>query len=287
MARMLEALQVEPGMRVLEIGTGTGYNAALLATLTGNPASVTTVEVDAQLAAQAQRALQRTVGAVEIQVRDGRQGAAGGTPVSFDRIIATASTRAFPWAWYHQLAPGGRLVMDLQGGLSVSSFCVLEKTLDGNGAQGSFQAPPLYFMPMREQVDALPPDASWDRTTWSLPFDHPLPARLQSDAFRWFVQWQIPGLVGKKGAIRHPHTRERVEFLRFRNPAGIQLDFEQQVRQAWRVQCLGPIILWDQIEHASARWDALGQPVQQEYHLEIQNGKAAFLVSNVRLPLPS
>jgi protein-L-isoaspartate O-methyltransferase len=79
MARMLETLQVERGHRVLEIGTGTGYNAALLALLAGSPACVTTVEVDAQMAAQARGALHRTVGEVQVQVGDGLLGAVGET----------------------------------------------------------------------------------------------------------------------------------------------------------------------------------------------------------------
>ncbi|HEU5379812.1 MAG TPA: methyltransferase domain-containing protein [Ktedonobacteraceae bacterium] len=287
MARMLEALQVESGMRVLEIGTGTGYNAALLATLTGNPARVTSVEVDARLAYQAYQALQQTVGEVDVRVSDGMLGAPGENGASFDRIIATASSRTFPWAWYQQLAPGGRLVMDLQGGLNVSSFCVLEKTVDGEGALGSFDVPPLYFMPMREQMGVVSPDASWTLNTWTLSSDHPLPARLLSDPFRWFVQWYLPGLVGKKGAIHHPRTGKRVEFLRFRNAVGIQLDLEQQAGKDWRVQCLGPSTLWEQMEVASVRWDELGQPVQQAYRLEIKHEQAAFLVSNTHLPLLS
>ncbi|MGH3828421.1 MAG: rRNA adenine N-6-methyltransferase family protein, partial [Pseudonocardiaceae bacterium] len=61
-AQMLAALEVEPGMRVLEIGTGTGYNAALLAHLAGPSGRVTSVEIDEELARQAAGAL-RTAGA--------------------------------------------------------------------------------------------------------------------------------------------------------------------------------------------------------------------------------
>lgn len=59
MAEMLEALDIQPGQRVLEIGTGTGYNAALLTRLTGNPASVVTIEYDAELAENAGKLLNR------------------------------------------------------------------------------------------------------------------------------------------------------------------------------------------------------------------------------------
>ena len=62
MARMLDALAVEPGMRVLEIGTGTGYNAGLLAALTGDPHLVTTMDIDSTAVDQARDTLQNVVG---------------------------------------------------------------------------------------------------------------------------------------------------------------------------------------------------------------------------------
>lgn len=188
MARMLEALDCQPGMRVLEIGTGTGYNAALLATITGNPADVTTIEVDASTAALAQERLRHTVGAVQVQVGDGRKGAVGNT--TFDRIIATASCRAFPWEWYHQLAPGGRAILDLQGNLGVSSFCTLVKSHQGNEANRSFQMPSLYFMPLQADDAPFVHASSAPTTLWDLHGEQILPSRLQEDAFHWFLQWR-------------------------------------------------------------------------------------------------
>ena len=285
MARMLEALQVEPGMRVLEIGTGTGYNAALLATLTGNPSCVTTIEVDGRLAAQAQHALRDTVGAVQVQVGDGLQEADEGRSIPFDRIIATASCRAFPWVWYHQLAPGGRLVMDLQGKLGVSSFCVLVKSPHGSSASGSFLTPPLYFMPMQEEVFPAYPPAGFAHTAWSLPAEHPLSRQLQEDAFRWFLQWRLPGVSGSRGAMLYAPRKERVEWLRFRDRTGpTQLDMEQRDGGAWRLQCGGPITLWEHMESAFAEWEALGQPPQHAYHLEIYHDEGAFLIAQSCLP---
>jgi len=57
MALMLEQLGVEPGQRVLEVGAGTGYNAALLGHLVGEAGAVTTVDIDADLVEQARRNL--------------------------------------------------------------------------------------------------------------------------------------------------------------------------------------------------------------------------------------
>jgi protein-L-isoaspartate O-methyltransferase len=93
-AAMLEALKLHPGMRVLEIGTGSGYNAALLAHLVGSPRLVTTIDLDAQVIARAQRSLPQVVGeGMTIVQSDGAQGYAANAPS--DRIIVTASTPSF------------------------------------------------------------------------------------------------------------------------------------------------------------------------------------------------
>lgn len=113
MAVMLELLGCRPGDRVLEIGAGTGYNAALLAHLVGPGGTVVTVDIDPAVAAGARAHLVAAglggrAGAVEVVHGDGRAGAPHRAP--FDRIIATASVPRVPSAWAEQLAPHGTLV---------------------------------------------------------------------------------------------------------------------------------------------------------------------------------
>jgi protein-L-isoaspartate(D-aspartate) O-methyltransferase len=112
MTAMLEQLQVRPGQRVLEIGAGSGYNAALLATLVGPGGLVVSVELDDQVARSARTALARGGYPVQVVTADGRHGWAAQAP--FDRIIVTASTDDVPWAWFDQLVVGGRLVLPLR-----------------------------------------------------------------------------------------------------------------------------------------------------------------------------
>jgi hypothetical protein len=105
---------VRPGQRVLEVGAGSGYNAALLATLVGPGGLVVSVELDDQVARSARAALAQGGYRVQVATADGRHGWAAQAP--FDRIIVTASTDDVPRAWFDQLVGGGRLVLPLRFG---------------------------------------------------------------------------------------------------------------------------------------------------------------------------
>ncbi|MFL5777982.1 MAG: protein-L-isoaspartate(D-aspartate) O-methyltransferase [Chloroflexota bacterium] len=107
-ARMTELLGIRPGDRVLEIGTGSGYQAAVLATL---GARVTSIERWAELAAAARERLERLGfgSSVEIRVGDGSEGAPDGAP--WDGILVAAAAPAIPQALREQLADGARLVI--------------------------------------------------------------------------------------------------------------------------------------------------------------------------------
>ncbi|MFG1856657.1 protein-L-isoaspartate O-methyltransferase [Actinomadura geliboluensis] len=113
MRQMIDAAELVPDLNVLEIGTGTGtgYNAAVMADL---GVRVTTVEIHPELAATASAALKRTGFADRVTVvnRDGEQGAPERAP--FDRVIATAA-RTIPYTWVEQTRDGGRLVVPLLG----------------------------------------------------------------------------------------------------------------------------------------------------------------------------
>lgn len=111
-AMMLGQLQVAPGQRVLEIGSG-GYNAALLRELVGPDGSVTTIDIDQEVVHRA-RACLAAAGYRDVRVLcvDGEFGAAEYAP--FDRIIVTVGTWGIASAWMEQLADSGRLVVPMR-----------------------------------------------------------------------------------------------------------------------------------------------------------------------------
>jgi len=116
MALMLDQLGLAPAQRVLEIGAGTGYNAALLAYLVGPAGVVVSVEIDPEAVERARASL-AVAGYPDVTVvcADGVDGYAAAAP--YDRIIATVGVWDLAPAWLDQLAPGGRVVvpLDLRG----------------------------------------------------------------------------------------------------------------------------------------------------------------------------
>jgi protein-L-isoaspartate(D-aspartate) O-methyltransferase len=143
MIRMLEVLDVREGQRVLEIGTGTGYNAALLAHRLGDD-NVFSVDIDPELVNTARHRLSRIGRHPHLAVRDGADGWPQHAP--YHRIICTCAVRHIPLAWYDQLTPGGQLLVDFkpQGG----NLVLLERKIDR--LEGRFTARYAAFMVMRQ-----------------------------------------------------------------------------------------------------------------------------------------
>jgi protein-L-isoaspartate(D-aspartate) O-methyltransferase len=112
-AMMLVQLDVQPGDNVLEIGAGTGYNAALLAELTGGLGRVTSIDIDSDVALHARTMLNRSgYERVNVIERDGLVGAPENAP--YDRMLAAVGLWDVPAAWWDQLRDGGRLVLPLR-----------------------------------------------------------------------------------------------------------------------------------------------------------------------------
>jgi protein-L-isoaspartate(D-aspartate) O-methyltransferase len=172
MALMLDQLDPAPGQRVLEIGAGTGYNAALLAHLVGPSGAVVSADIDPQVVERA-AAILAAAGYPHVTVvcADGADGYAEAAP--YDRIIATVGVWDLAPAWLDQLAPGGRIVvpLDLRG----AQVSVALERRDGHWASRSVV--PCGFMRLRgafagpEQVRMLDRDTG---LLLAVPDDRPI-----------------------------------------------------------------------------------------------------------------
>lgn len=121
MAVMIEQLGPAPGDRVLEVGAGTGYNAAILAFLAGDEGAVVTVDLDEEIVREAREHLHRAgVAQVDVVAADGWAGMAAGAP--HDRIEVTVGVSDLSPHWVDQLREGGVLLVPLwlRGGLQAS-----------------------------------------------------------------------------------------------------------------------------------------------------------------------
>ena len=111
-ATMLDQLRLKPGDNVLEIGTASGYNAALMSCIVGQAGHVTSIEIDKDLATQAERNLSR---AKVVDVRVVHADAASGylPRAAYDHIVATAGVWDIPQTWVRQLKDGGNLLVPI------------------------------------------------------------------------------------------------------------------------------------------------------------------------------
>jgi protein-L-isoaspartate(D-aspartate) O-methyltransferase len=126
-ALMIEAARIGAGDRVLEVGAGSGYAAAVIGRIADQ---VIAIERQPELVASARERLQRLgYGNVEIVEGDGTRGWPDGAP--FDAILAAASGSHVPQPLIDQLAPGGRLVMPVGGRAWIQQLVKLTKHADG------------------------------------------------------------------------------------------------------------------------------------------------------------
>ena len=263
MARMLGLLNANPQDRVLEIGTGTGYNAALLAHRLGD-ANVTSIDIDANLVDTARAHLAEIGYRPHLVAGDGAAGVSDRAP--FTRILATAGVGAVPAAWVAQLADQGLAVLDVRGELT-SSLTVLHKTYPDK-LIGWFLPVPGHFMWLR--ADAGNPlrhggtlATTFDRrdphtTTTAIP-----PADLQDSEFGFLLAFKAPGIQW----IGPTTTRDGREVVAINSTDASWVEVSTEPGDAYEVVYGGPTDLWSRIAQSHASWQEWGRPRRTRFGL--------------------
>lgn len=261
-AEMLHHLGPRAGDRVLEIGTGPGYNAALLAHRIGPDAPpVVSVEIDPAVHALA-RANLRHCHARPV-LGDGAAGFPDAAP--YDRVIATASVRAVPYAWVAQSRVGGRIVTPWSGDLEPDGLVILDVG-PGGTASGRF-AKPVGFMLLRSPSGAAPERPS----TWQV-----VAPDTWQEATPGKLGWDLPALTRDYHAL-HPASL-RLPGVRLETAArGEQWFLTDPASRSWAhaddradtVRQGGPRRLWDEVEAVLAWLEDEGHPPITEFGLTV------------------
>ncbi|MEU9235772.1 ATP-grasp peptide maturase system methyltransferase [Streptomyces subrutilus] len=249
---MIESLDVEDGHQVLEIGTGTGYSAALMCHRLGED-NVTTIEVDPGVAARADAALETAGYSTWTVTGDGLLGHPRRAP--YDRVVATCAVRRIPYAWVRQTKPGGIILATVgswANGAGLAQVTVNEDgTAEGRiiGRASFMQARSQAATPVAGDLSARTAYADSERQTKVSPLmmDEWMPAFL--------TQLAAPGAQLVRAA-----TSEGAQLLYLFDPE--RESFAEFVADGsgWRVRQGGPVALWDAVEDALTAWQTAGGP---------------------------
>ncbi|MFE7478915.1 ATP-grasp peptide maturase system methyltransferase [Streptomyces sp. NPDC057552] len=252
--RMWQQLEVEDGQRVLEVGTGTGYSAALGAHRLGGD-RLTSVEYDPVVGRAAAAALKEAGYEPRLVIGDGLRGDPEGGP--YDRLIATCSVRYLPMAWLHQVKPGGKILVTLSGWSYASGLALLTVTGPGTATgrllpgYTSFMIARPHDRPPRPTLALLPGEERPSRID---------PAVIGTWTGGWVAQLAVPA-AERMGA--------GAEQILWDVSTGSQARTAPGPDGGWTVVQRGPVRLWDRVEAAIRPWQAAGEPHQEGFGVTV------------------
>ena len=263
---MLENLDIAEGMHVLEIGTGTGYNAALLCQRLGE-SNITSIDIDPELVALAGIRLANHGYRPHLVAGDGTAGVPERAP--FDRIIATCGVDRIPHTWIEQTRAGGKIMANIQGPFTAYTLILL--TVHDGTASGNFLPQSGSFMPLRtdparpfnyavtihhnatdtaEGHSPLNPQEAYDDQTWGL-----------------LAQTHLTGL-----ACRQIYLDDEEHLgTELATPDGSSwaLVHHTPDDNGHPTQQAGPRRLWDELEQLYHHWTTLGRPTHHRFGLTL------------------
>ncbi|GAA2645482.1 methyltransferase domain-containing protein [Paractinoplanes durhamensis] len=283
MARMLGLLDVAGGHRVLEIGTGTGYNVALLSHRLGDT-DVTSIDIDPALVETARERLAGLGYRPRLSAGDGAEGVVEHAP--YDRIIATCGVPEIPLAWITQLTTGGLIVADVRGELG-SSLVVARKSTPHSVA-GRFLTSSGHFMWMRAKADNPLRNgggfgAVYDFTepktgTTNIPL-----AAFDDEDFRFALQLAVPGL----GAVGHAIRDGGEGIFLVTEDDTSWAEISPDTGNGSTVLYGGPRLLWPDVADTWHWWNGRGRPERSRFGLTAyDDGRQLIWLDREDQPIP-
>lgn len=283
MAGMLEELTVEDGHSVLEVGTGTGYNAALLCARLGD-ALVYSVDVDQALVGAARDRLRSVGFEPQLLAGDGTHGypQAG----LFDRIIATCSVPSVPDAWIEQLRPGGVLLTDVA--LGIEGGLVRLSVGSDRRARGFFTTTAGRFMAARRDARtyASPNRAERPPTIGARPTGLTAAEIRGNYPLRLVLAFQLPATE----LVYHVDDKTGETALQLQRSDGSWARVPLAGENQDRVTFGGDEGLWKHAEEAWVWWNSVGRPTQDRFGYARETDGSAYvwhLHDGTRWNLPS
>lgn len=259
MAQMLTALDVTDDARVLEIGIGTGYDAALLCHRLRDE-QVHSIDVEPALTEIARERLAALGHAPRLATRDGVTG--WPQPGPYDRIVATCAVARIPPAWAEQLQPGGLVLADLKIGAGSGNLVLLRAGRDG--LLGRFHPTSVGFMPLRSPAVPARRPAAPRGSGEPRPLD-PAAVPPLSPAETFFAALGLPG-----NHLSHDVLLDRVRHTpstdRYVAEDGSWVEID---RGADHARCGGGTPLLDLLLDAHARYEGLGRPAWERFTLTV------------------
>lgn len=258
---MLEDLEIDDEHTVLEIGTGTGYSTALMCHGLGED-NITTIEVDPQVAARADAALEEAGFSTWTVTGDGLLGHPARAP--YDRVIATCAVRRIPYTWVRQTKPGGIILTTVGSWPYGTGLAKVTVNEDGSaegriiGRASFMQARAQAAVPLAGDLSARTAYADTERPT------KVLPTSLKEWMPAFLAQLAAPGAqfvraTGGDGTqLLYLFDADRESFAAFTEDAS-----------GWTVRQGGPVALWDAVEQSLMAWQDAGQPEISTVRLHI------------------
>jgi methyltransferase of ATP-grasp peptide maturase system len=264
-ALMLAVLEAQPGMRVLEIGTGTGYNAALLAHRLGT-SNVTSIEIDPEIADHARAALTTAGCPVTVITGNGAHGYPPGAP--YDRIIATAAVQQVPYPWVAQTRPGGIILTPW--GTPYHNGALASFTVNGDGTADGRIVGNVAFMQLRDQrFRATIDDDECDETTARTSHTTVTPYKVAGDYNASLaIGMKVPNCTPIYVSADQYPDYARLWFVDPSTDSWANLVHQPNTR-TFPIHQSGPRNLWDEIEAAYHWWCGAGHPGPDRWRITI------------------